>query len=131
MPTLMAISDSLNLKNNTTKMGKLIACCGLNCSGCDARIATMANDNELRFQTAEKWKVQHSAPGLLPEMINCTGCCEAGVKFSHCNNCEIRNCAISKNFQTCAECNKLESCPIIKNLHQFVPEALENLKNLN
>jgi len=78
-------------------MNKLIACCGLNCADCDARIATIADDNELRAKTAEKWKIQHNATDITPEMINCTGCIKSGVKFEHCGNCEIRNCAISKN----------------------------------
>jgi hypothetical protein len=111
-------------------MEKIIACCGLDCAGCDARIATMADDNELRFQTAEKWKVQYSA-GITPEMINCTGCREPGVKFGHCSQCEIRKCADSKGFTTCAECEMLENCPTIKNIHQYVPDAIENLRSMN
>jgi len=111
-------------------MEKVIACCGLNCATCDARIATMADDNELRSQTAEKWKVQYNT-NISLEMINCTGCREVGVKFEHCTQCEIRKCAISKNFQTCAECDKLEDCPALKNIHQYVPDALGNLKSLN
>jgi hypothetical protein len=112
-------------------MEKLIACCGLNCAACDARTATITNNNELRAKVAEKWRVQYNAPGILPEMINCTGCMEAGVKFSHCKECEIRNCAISNNFRTCAECGKLENCQTVKIVHQYVPEALENLRSLN
>jgi len=111
-------------------MEKLIACCGLNCATCDARIATVTNDDELRKQTAEKWKVQFSA-GITPEMINCTGCREPGVKFAHCNDCEIRNCVKSKGFETCGDCDELESCLIVKNILQYVPEALSNLKSLN
>lgn len=45
--------------------------------------------------------------------------------------CEIRNCVNSKGFETCANCEKLEDCEITKSLHQFVPEALLNLKSLN
>jgi hypothetical protein len=112
-------------------MEKLIACCGLDCATCDARKATIANDNKLRAETAEKWKVQHNAAHITAEMINCTGCREAGVKFGHCEKCEIRNCAISKNFKTCAECDKMEDCSILKNVLQFVPDALNNLKSLN
>lgn len=112
-------------------MEKLIACCGLNCAACDARIGTINNDDELRAQTAEKWKVQHNAQGITPEMINCTGCREEGAKFSHCNNCEIRSCVQSKNFNTCADCDELKSCAIVGNLLKFVPEALDNLKSLN
>ena len=112
-------------------MEKTIACCGLNCATCDARIATLANDNELRMQTAEKWKAHYGAAGITPEMINCTGCREEGVKFSHCAECEIRKCVQSKGFETCASCEKLEDCEITKSLHQYVPEALLNLKSLN
>jgi hypothetical protein len=110
-------------------MEKLIACCGLDCSACDARIATLTNDNELRARTAESWKVQFNAPDITPEMINCTGCREAGAKFSHCYECEIRNCVKSKDFETCADCAEMESCPIVGNVLQYVPDALENLKS--
>lgn len=111
-------------------MEKIISCCGLNCATCDARIATITNDDELRAKTSEQWTAQFHAD-ITPEMINCTGCREAGVKFQHCAECEIRNCAILKGFKTCADCDELESCAIVKNVHQYVPEALENLKSLN
>lgn len=111
-------------------MEKLISCCGLNCATCDARIATVTNDDVLRAKTAEQWTAQFHAD-ITPEMINCTGCIEDGVKFQHCAECEIRNCAKSKGFKTCADCTELESCAIVKSIHQYVPEALENLKSLN
>lgn len=38
-------------------MKQLIACCGLDCESCDARIATVENDNELKEKTARKWSV--------------------------------------------------------------------------
>jgi hypothetical protein len=91
----------------------------------------MADDNDLRAKTAEKWKSQYGAPEITLEMINCTGCREPGVKIGHCAECAIRSCVISKGFETCANCEKLEDCEITKSLHQFVPETLLNLKNLN
>ena len=112
-------------------MEKLISCCGLNCATCDARIATVTNDNTLRAAVAEKWKVQFQAATLTADMINCTGCREAGAKFSYCAQCEIRNCAKAKGYQTCADCMELETCAKVKNVHQHVPEALANLKSLN
>jgi hypothetical protein len=112
-------------------MEKIIGCCGLNCATCDARIATIANDNELREKTAEKWRTQYNSPGLTAEMINCTGCREEGAKLGHCYECGIRNCVKSKEFQTCADCSELEKCELLKPIHQFVPEALSNLKSLN
>jgi hypothetical protein len=111
-------------------MEKLIACCGLNCATCDARIATINNDDELRKTTAEKWRAAFS-PDITDEMINCTGCREEGAKFSHCSMCEIRNCVKAKGFETCGDCNDMETCIIVAGIHKAVPEAIINLKSLN
>lgn len=111
-------------------MEKLISCCGLDCSTCEARIATIKNDDNLRKITADKWKAMYNAP-VTPEMINCTGCREEGIKYQHCNECEIRKCAQSKGFNTCGDCDVLESCAMISPIHKFVPEALVNLRSLN
>ncbi len=112
-------------------MAKIISCCGLNCATCEARIATVNNDDELRKATAEKWTRQYNGPEITPEMINCTGCREPGVKLGNVSVCEVRKCADSKGFRTCAECSTLESCSLIKPIHNFSPEALQNLKNMN
>jgi hypothetical protein len=111
-------------------MEKLISCCGLNCATCDARIATVKNDDELRKATAEKWKVMYGVPDMNPEMINCTGCREEGVKLAHCSMCQIRVCVADKGYETCADCEKLESCELVSGIHKAVPEALMNLKSL-
>lgn len=36
-------------------MNQLIGCCGLDCEKCDARVATVTNDNALREKTAALW----------------------------------------------------------------------------
>lgn len=111
-------------------MEKVIACCGINCATCDARTATLNNDNELRVKTAAAWSAQFNA-SITPEMINCTGCREEGVKFGHCNDCEIRKCVKAQDFRTCGDCEKLGSCETVGNLLKYVPDAMENLKSLN
>jgi hypothetical protein len=111
-------------------MSTLIAGCGLNCFICEARVATVKNDNGLRRITAEKWRVMYRVKEMTPEMINCTGCREEGVKFSHCNVCEIRKCADSKGFVTCGECLEMEKCETVGAVHKYVPEAIVNLRNL-
>ncbi len=111
-------------------MEKLVSCCGLDCAGCEARIATMSDDDDLRKATSEKWRVNYHAD-ITPVMINCTGCREDGVKFSHCNDCEIRNCVKDKGYSTCADCAELETCNIVSGVHKYVPDALLNLKSLN
>jgi len=112
-------------------MEKIISCCGLNCASCDARIATINNDDELRKATAEKWRVEFNASDIDYTMINCTGCREAGVKFSHCTMCEIRNCVKARGFDTCGDCSEMDTCTIVSAIHKYVPEAITNLRNLN
>jgi Protein of unknown function (DUF3795) len=112
-------------------MKKLISCCGLNCATCEARIATVTNDDELRKATAEKWKTIYNVPDISPAMINCTGCREEGVKIGHWSTCQIRICATKKGFATCGECKEMDTCSLISPVHKSVPEALFNLKNLN
>jgi len=112
-------------------MEKLIACCGLNCAACEARIATIANDDEMRAKVADQWSTQYNVPNLLPESINCTGCREEGVKVANCLECGIRNCVQAKGYQTCGECIELESCAIVGPVIKYVPEALDNLRSMN
>ena len=112
-------------------MEKIISCCGLNCATCDARIATIKNDDELRRTTAEKWRTQFNSSDITPEMINCTGCREEGVKFAHCAVCEIRNCVRTKGFDTCGNCSEMDTCSKVAGIHKYLPEAIQNLKNLN
>jgi hypothetical protein len=112
-------------------MEKIISCCGLNCATCEARIATVNNDDELRKTTAEKWKTLYNVPDMKPDMINCTGCREEGVKLGHWGMCQIRVCAKAKGFQTCGKCGDLEKCGTISGVLKFSPDALANLKDSN
>ena len=108
-------------------MKLLIACCGIDCENCDARIATVNNDNALREATAEKWRVMYNAPDITAESLNCVGCRIDGVKVAHCADCEIRNCVNTKGYPTCADCEELETCRIVGQVLQHVPGAKENL----
>ncbi len=110
-------------------MEKLISCCGLDCATCDARIATLNNDDELRSKTAKEWSAMFNAQ-ISAEMINCMGCRESGVLFGHCYECEIRNCVKEKGFETCGDCGEMTTCQKVAGIHQFVPEAVANLQML-
>lgn len=112
-------------------MNKLISCCGLNCETCDARIATIENSDELRKATAEAWQKMFNAPEIPCEAINCTGCRMEGIKFSHCETCQIRVCVNAKGFETCGDCADMATCEIVASVHKLAPEAIENLKRLN
>ena len=49
-------------------MNKYIAYCGLNCEACEARIATVNNDDDLREKVAKEWSEMNKAD-ITPEMI--------------------------------------------------------------
>ena len=38
-------------------MNKMIACCGINCETCEARIATIKNDDKMRVDVEESLEI--------------------------------------------------------------------------
>ncbi len=109
-------------------MKELIAYCGLDCEKCDARTATLNDDDRLRKKNAKQWSELNNIE-ITAEMINCMGCRTDGIKTVYCESlCPIRKCAMSKDFETCGECPSVESCqtaaPVISNN----AEAKDNLK---
>jgi len=109
-------------------MEKNIAGCGLDCGACEARIATLNNDHELRAKLAARMQIHYKDPTISAEMINCTGCRGNGAIMWYCEQCEIRKCFLSKSFQTCADCNEIDDCLMIRKIHQYDPETRKNLK---
>lgn len=109
-------------------MKDFIACCGLDCELCEARLATINDDNALRKQVAEHWS-QLNGVEITPGMINCTGCRIDGVKTPFCESlCPIRQCVKGKGFDTCGVCSKMESCDKLGMIIRNNPDALKNLK---
>lgn len=105
----------------------LIACCGLDCENCQARTATINNDDELREKTAQKWRVMNHAPQITAATINCLGCRAEGVKFAYCRMCQIRKCVCAKGFNTCGDCKDISACPTVGAIFVHAPQAKENL----
>ncbi len=82
------------------------AICGPRCDQCPAYIATKANDHDALSRMAEEWTEGLKRP-FTPEDILCGGCRVQGGKLSaYCATCEIRNCAIQRNAETCAHCDE-------------------------
>ena len=111
-------------------MYQLIGCCGLDCETCDARIATITNDNTLREKTAALWTKLNGVP-ITPDMIHCTGCRMDGIKTPFCESlCPIRACVRKKHLDTCASCAQMDGCSILARITVNNPAALEQLKQL-
>lgn len=109
-------------------MKQLIACCGLDCESCEARIATVADDDALREKTARKWSEMNNAPQITAATINCMGCRTDGAKFAYCSDyCEIRKCVRDKGLDTCGDCPELENCPTVGAVFRHAHGAKKNL----
>ena len=99
-------------------MNQLIACCGLDCETCDARIATLTDDTALREKTAALW-TQLNGVTITPEMIHCTGCRVEGAKTPFCDQlCPVHNCP------------QMDDCPTLGRIAANNPSVLERLKLL-
>ena len=109
---------------------QLIGRCGLDCKTCDARIATLTNDNILRKKTAAMWTKLNGVT-ITTEMINCTGCRVEGAKTPFCDKlCPVHNCVRAKGLDTCADCPQMEECPTLGQIAANSPFVLNNLKQL-
>ena len=118
------------MEMNCKHANQLIGCCGLDCEKCDARIATLTNDNALREKTAALWTKLNGVT-ILPEMINCTGCRIEGAKTPFCDKlCPVHNCVREKRLDTCADCAQMDGCPTLGQIAVNSPFVLENLKAL-
>lgn len=112
-------------------MKELIGCCGLDCEKCDARKATLDNNNELREKVAKFWSDLNGIE-IKPEMINCKGCRTHGVKTVFCESlCEIRKCACQNQYETCAACSNLQTCEKLNMITSHNQDALNRLLGKN
>ena len=112
-------------------MNKLIAYCGLDCEQCEARIATVNQDESLREKVAKKWSELNGVE-ITPAMINCVGCRVDGVKTPYCETmCSIRQCAKGRRIETCADCAEMESCAKLAQITAHSAEARRNLRDGN
>ena len=103
-------------------MKEYIAYCGLDCEVCEARKATINNDDKLRVKVAKELEIT-------PEMINCVGCRIDGVKTPFCDSlCPIRQCGLGKGYETCGDCAEMEHCEKVGMVIGNNPQALFNLK---
>lgn len=107
-----------------------IACCGLDCEKCEARLATINNDDKLKKKVAEEWSKLNGIE-ITVEMINCEGCRVNGVKTVYCESlCPIRKCAMEKHFATCAECSEINACNELNAIISNNKKAGDNLKSI-
>lgn len=111
------------------RMNPFIAYCGLDCETCEARAATVRDDEALRREVAEKWSELNGVE-ITPDMINCDGCRVKGRKTPYCESlCPIRQCALGKGVETCGACGEMEGCGKVGMVVGNNAEARRNLES--
>lgn len=103
----------------------MLAHCGLDCSKCEAYVATINKDLELKTQVADKWSTQFGGAFKALD-INCMGCRSDGPHFCHCSNCEIRACSNGKGYEHCGQCPEF-SCEKVEHVLKHDPGARDRL----
>jgi len=110
-------------------MEKIIAFCGINCTDCEAFIATQKDDDARRRKVAAEWSKEFGHE-IKPEEINCDGCLSIdGRHINYCNVCEIRKCGMEKEVENCAYCIDYE-CEKLEKFHEQAPKAKERLEEI-
>jgi hypothetical protein len=113
-------------------MDKMIAFCGLACTGCDAFPANQKKMTaDERIKVAEKWsKLYGHGHSIKAEDIHCDGCqSNGGTVFHYCSICEIRKCGKSKLVNNCAYCSDY-GCEKLNQFFVMAPTAKATLEEI-
>lgn len=84
------------------KNKNLRAPCGIFCGACAIYITTRDDSEKFRSLISSIWNTK-------PEETKCFGCMQPNPPpqlFGFCQNCALRNCARSKGFYSCHQCEK-------------------------
>ena len=108
---------------------EMIAYCGLQCTRCDAYLATQADDEARARATAVAWSQQFGVAVSVAD-VWCDGCLVGGKKCAHCGECEIRACAGARAVANCGHCDDYP-CEKLAQLLAMVPEAKDRLDRIH
>ena len=109
-------------------MSPIIAYCGLDCSTCEAYLATKANDEAAKARVAAQWCKEYGA-SLTAADIVCDGCTAVGRKIGHCSECSMRACGVAHKVTNCAHCAEYP-CEKLAKFLNAVPAAKATLDEI-
>jgi Protein of unknown function (DUF3795) len=113
-------------------MEKMVAFCGLNCTGCDAFPANRSRMTLVEKKTAaEKWtELFGRGRTIKPDEMECDGCLSGGGKlWNRCRNCEVRKCGMEKQVKNCGYCRDYP-CEKLNEIFIIAPTAKANLEKI-
>jgi hypothetical protein len=99
--------------------------CGLYCGVCAIYIAHRDNNEKLKEKLVKLYRGETPGMGTLPNSedlttadIRCNGCL-SDERFMHCQQCEIRDCAMEKGISGCHSCDEFP-CAHVDNFSMSV-----------
>jgi hypothetical protein len=102
-------------------MTRLMAYCGLDCSACNAYVATKSNDAALIERTAKEWSEMYHS-NITAKDVWCDGCTAQTSRLcGHCSECNIRTCAQAHQVANCGACPEY-GCDTIASFIEMVPD---------
>lgn len=109
-------------------MAKILAYCGLDCSECEAYIATQKNDREGLEAVAKDWSRRYGGQNMGADVCVCDGC-STGKRTStaHALTCGIRVCASKRGVTSCAHCADY-GCETLQQFFAFAPVLKDKLE---
>ena len=109
-------------------MTEMIAYCGLDCTKCDAFIATQTRNLALKKTVAERWTKELKTK-IGPADVECRGCKSETLSVWCLRFCKIRPCAEARGAETCAHC-KDYPCAELEKFLSAEHAAKENLDRI-
>lgn len=112
----------------------MTAYCGLQCDTCPIYLATRVRNKKeqqkLRSKIARLCREQYGLTYKTIDITDCDGCkTRDGRLFHACRSCRIRNCAITKQIESCAYCSDYP-CAYLEPIFTEDPEAKKRLNNI-
>ena len=109
-------------------MNPMTSPCGIDCSTCEAWVATQAGDAAAQRRIIEQWRVQFHSPEMPYEAAVCDGCAGSGRLGGYTSMCPVRACARQRQQPTCAHCPEYATCPTLGSFLEQAPVLREKLE---
>ena len=106
---------------------RMLAYCGIVCSECAAYLATQAEDLVALEKMAAQASLDFGVEMTVADAM-CDGClATTDRQIGYCHQCAVRQCALSKHVETCANC---ESFPC-ETIDAFATPGSEHRQRLD
>jgi hypothetical protein len=102
----------------------------MDCAACEAYVATIKDDDELRAKVAGKWSQMFEGT-FKPGDINCRGCTNPdGPHVAYSLECPIRRCAGERRIPNCAHCAEFPCASLNVHFEFVAPGARQILEKI-